>query len=437
MYQYECEKSLREDKFRRDRERRKPSFSSTLLDKIYRSIDENDDLALEEEPNKEQPKATYDFEKQASLLDRCMIMEKKKLAANDNVTAPPPRLRQSLPLESNNDDHLFFSSGSSSSDSSFGGFSSSETESVHAAGTWKSRSSCFSYSQKQKPKPKPIRTSARSEESEIQMLNDYHHHSTNSNNNFSVISQQNVTNSKSRALKLYDNLKKVKHPISPGKRLTSFLNNLFTNSKKSNKISTTTSIGHCENSHWTNTGNDRKSKSSSNVSSSACSSATSYSRSCLSKASHLHDNFNDAAVKRTVRFYPVSVIVDEDSRPCGHKSLYEEGESNSKLPKRHGRSPTRMSEELKVRLMEETRRVEEAAREVLRGYQQQNLKKKNYVNVFKEEEDDDDLSDSSSDLFELDHLCVKGKDRYSEELPVYETTRVHTNRAISHGFNIH
>ncbi|KAK6912847.1 hypothetical protein RJ641_022448 [Dillenia turbinata] len=408
MYRYEWEKSLREDKLRRDSEKRKPSFSSTLLDKIYRSIDENDDVVLGEEPNKEMrnkhTKTTCDSEKQARLLDKWMMMD-KKLAANDNVTAPPRR-RQSLPQQSNNDDHLFFSSGSSSSDSSFGGFSSSETESVHTARTWKSRSSCFAYSQK----PKPIRTSARSEEREIKMLNDCHHHCTNGNNNFSVTSQQNVTNSKSRALKLYDNLKKVKQPISPGNRITSFLNNLFANSKKSNKILTTTSIGHCEDLHLTNTRNGRKSKTSSNASFSACLSATSDSRSCLSKASHRHDKLNDGTVKRTVRFYPVSVIIDEDSRPCGHKCLYEEGESNLKPPKRHGRSPTRMREELKACLMEETRRVEEAARELLRGYQQQNLKKKNYVNIFKEDDDDDELSDSSSDLFELDHLGVNGKD---------------------------
>ncbi|BAU02164.1 hypothetical protein VIGAN_11161000 [Vigna angularis var. angularis] len=40
---------------------------------------------------------------------------------------------------------------------------------------------------------------------------------------------------------------------------------------------------------------------------------------------------------------------------------------------------------------------------------------------------------SSSDLFELDHLSVMGNNRYREELPVYETTHVNTNRAIANG----
>lgn len=40
-----------------------------------------------------------------------------------------------------------------------------------------------------------------------------------------------------------------------------------------------------------------------------------------------------------------------------------------------------------------------------------------------EDDDEDACSESSSDLFELDHLSLFGiKDRFSEELPVYETT---------------
>lgn len=51
-----------------------------------------------------------------------------------------------------------------------------------------------------------------------------------------------------------------------------------------------------------------------------------------------------------------------------------------------------------------------------------------------EEEDDEDcLSDSSSDLFELDHLAIFGSNRYSEELPVYETTHFGRNCAIASG----
>ena len=48
-----------------------------------------------------------------------------------------------------------------------------------------------------------------------------------------------------------------------------------------------------------------------------------------------------------------------------------------------------------------------------------------------DEDDDDDVSCSSSDLFELDHLI--GAARYQEELPVYETTNLETNKAIASG----
>lgn len=52
---------------------------------------------------------------------------------------------------------------------------------------------------------------------------------------------------------------------------------------------------------------------------SACSSAASFSRSCLSKSSSKKGKLK----KNSVRFYPVSVIVDEDCRPSGQKCIYE------------------------------------------------------------------------------------------------------------------
>ncbi|KAJ6372935.1 hypothetical protein OIU76_027300 [Salix suchowensis] len=153
-------------------------------------------------------------------------------------------------------------------------------------------------------------------------------------------------------------------------------------------------------------------------------------------------------LKRSVRFYPVSVIVDEDCRPVGHKSLKHEEEESSlmsvSLPKewKIGKSPSRkIDDELNYHAVEKSRRIEEVAREFLKDYHLNQNKK----DVFKidaggkyndhfEDEDDDAASCSSSDLFELDHLAVIGKDcRYSEELPVYETTHPVTNRAIAHG----
>ncbi|KAI5422445.1 hypothetical protein KIW84_045767, partial [Lathyrus oleraceus] len=93
------------------------------------------------------------------------------------------------------------------------------------------------------------------------------------------------------------------------------------------------------------------------------------------------------------------------------------------------------SEELRLHVIQESRRVEELARDLLKNYQ-----KKNEVDFdmkFEDEDDDEDddgASCSSSDLFELDNLSVIGIERYREELPVYETTHFNPNRVISNGF---
>ncbi|XP_048332879.2 protein BIG GRAIN 1-like A [Ziziphus jujuba] len=77
-------------------------------------------------------------------------------------------------------------------------------------------------------------------------------------------------------------------------------------------------------------------------------------------------------VKKTVRFDPVTVIVDENGRSCGHKRSHE------------------------FQVSERTRRVEEAAREEFRRYYRQIQRDFLW--------DDDVVSCSSSDLFELEIL---------------------------------
>ncbi|KAL0545482.1 hypothetical protein IC582_015367 [Cucumis melo] len=222
--------------------------------------------------------------------------------------------------------------------------------------------------------------------------------------------------SKSRALKIYTNLKKVKQPISPGGRLSSFLNSIFTAGtpkKTGNSVSSTT-VSEDPNS-------ERKSKSGQT---STCSSAASFSRSCLSKNSPCSSEKLRNADRRTVRFYPVSTIVDEYCRPCGHKSLYEE-------------------EDPKFQIKNKAETTESTSRKNTTDYQQQMRKKNDFlIRNFHHpdndlsEEDDETASCSSSDLFELDHLREMSGgcgNRYREELPVYEsTTRVDTNRAIRH-----
>ncbi|KAB1219964.1 hypothetical protein CJ030_MR3G020212 [Morella rubra] len=450
---YRREKTLREDRY--NHEKKTPSFSSTLLDKIYRSIDEGDirteDLKFYREPmGKKQGRGSgknnraTEEEAAANLRRACLIeklMDKKvseKVGTGRREYLAEP-VKSQLQEHDHDHDVLFFSSTSSSSDSSSGGFSSSDTESMYGL---KSKFSCSLPS-----RPRPVRTgvSARPERSEkkqralfheqreLHVFDDCHYSSATGD---TPKGEEAVTESKSRARKIYANLKKVKQPISPGGRLANFLNSLFTtgNTKKTKNLSST---GRND-----DASGFRKSKS---VQESTCSSASSFSRSCLSKKSPSSREKQRNGVKRTVRFCPVSVIVDEDCRPCGHKCLYEE-EDASIMPMRvstawkKGRSPTRTDEEeLKSHVMEKTRRVEEAAREFLKNYHQNQRKNELIMRDFRgrydedEYEGDDAASCSSSDLFELDHLVAIGNDRYCEELPVYETTHVVTNKAIANG----
>ncbi|XVE97745.1 hypothetical protein REPUB_Repub03eG0045000 [Reevesia pubescens] len=460
---HRLEKTLmREDGYRQERDN--PSFSSTLLDKIYRSIDDGDtkreDLKFYRETmQKKQSKGNMksnrsrgEEEEMSSLQRACLIEKWMEKKVSKKANAEKKQVFSEFERKSHHEldhDHdvLFFSSTSSSSDSSSGGFSSSDTDSIYGA---KTKSSCFV-----PPRPKPIRTSVLApsekpmitektgrtertlfyEQRELHMFDDYHY---NSASDHTPKLDETIFKSKSRAMKIYGNLKKVKQPISPGGRLASFINSLFTtgNTKKAKSSS---SIISCD--------DERKLKSGQV---STCSSASSFSRSCLSKNSPSTRERLRNGVKRTVRFCPVSVIVDEDCRPCGQKSLYEEEDSSLlsvSVPTawKIGKSSSRKcEEELKFQIMEKTRRVEEMAREFLKEYHL-NQKKSDFIsretrsnNVVDEmdEDEDDAASYSSSDLFELDHLVLIGNDRYREELPVYGTTHVETNRAIANGLRV-
>ncbi|KAJ7011586.1 protein BIG GRAIN 1-like B [Populus alba x Populus x berolinensis] len=271
----------------------------------------------------------------------------------------------------------------------------------------------------------------------------FQHHERNYAPNQKAKSEGSFVKTKSKALKIYGDLKKVKQPISPGRRLASFLNSLFTtgNAKKA-KISTPG--GSYE---------ERKLKS---EQASTCSSASSFSRSCLSKTPSSRGGklSSNNGAKRSVRFYPVSVIVDEDCRPCGHKNLYgsDRQEMSSTLVAAAVTTATRNNvptsdEELKLHVMNENRRIEEVARDLLKNYQKKKEEQFDHMSTDlcndnthqacseeEEEESDDDIAScASSDLFELDNLSVIGIERYREELPVYETTHLGTNRAIASG----
>ncbi|CAL0321856.1 unnamed protein product [Lupinus luteus] len=387
-----------------------PSFSSTLLDKIYRSIDEGDRKSTEMKFHRETTTTTtiakkHNRSNNVKYNNRNSMVEEEHGKRKDKKVVT----HQScfLPTHGDDQDVLFFSSTSISSDTSSGGFSSSDNESIM------SRASCFAPS-----KPKPV-VKKKSNNNQKQpatacTFDGFCHKSKTEG--IEVHDDNTLFKSKLRALKIYNNLKKVKQPISPGGRLTTFLNSLFANAKKS-KSSRSCHYEVKEKEEDVKSERKLKSKSFSN-----CSSASSFSRSCLSKTSSSEREKMFNGVKRTVRFYPVSVIVDEENRPCGHKCLYEE-------------------EKLKLPVLEKSKVVEkdlvlkDMALRINKVNDHQQCKT-TYAAENDEEEEDDAASYASSDLFELDHLAVLGNARYCEELPVYETTHVSTNRAIANGLII-
>ncbi|KMT17875.1 hypothetical protein BVRB_2g034060 [Beta vulgaris subsp. vulgaris] len=349
-------------------------------------------------------------EKMSSLRRACLVekwMDKKvtnKVIARGERKSSSRSSSTTLIEEFDLQDALFFSSSTTNSTSS----SSSEIEySVFSHPKQKPKVTCFA-----PPRPKPIKT--RTIESKFL-------------NQFSEEEEKDADfiKNRSKAANFYSNLKNLKQPISPGVRLTSFINSLFTkdgkNSKKSNII----------------TKQGKKTEESRTTSSSTCSSACSFSRSCLSKTK----KFQDDGSKRTVRFCPVSVIVDDDSQACGYKSLREE-KSGNHLNTKMGRSLSKRYEELKKfnglerenHKLQQQKKLEEVALDLLSGYWDARLNKSNDnddnygdnqgVNYDQNEDEDDDDDDdggfscSSSDLFELDHLSLIGN-----ELPVYESTQ--------------
>ncbi|KAI3411583.1 uncharacterized protein J3R85_017758 [Psidium guajava] len=363
---YRFERALKEERHLREMKMKShsPSFSSTLLDEIYRSID---GCGPKREPEQSLRRETM-YKKQSSrtaqITPQPTFSVEKRGSGEANRVADARRghFSQELPRKPKyepdlDSDALYFSSTSVSSDSSSGGFSFSDTESVRGAKTT-APSSCFAPF-----RLNPVRTRVAAKRDE-----------------------------RRREANLEGKL-------------------------KSGEASSSTS---------------------------ASSTVPSLSRPCLSKRTPSTRERLRSGAKRTVSFYPVSVIVDEDCRPCGHKCLHQEGrgEQSSSVSLsvptawRIGKSQPRKSDpdwslNLKDLLMEKNRRFEENARELLGDYgenQKQGFELKGHCEkeVEVEEEDDDDDDDggascSSSDLFELDHLAAIN-DKYNAELPVYETT---------------
>ncbi|KAJ0981190.1 hypothetical protein J5N97_009445 [Dioscorea zingiberensis] len=302
------------------RSRDRPSFSSSLLDAIYRSIDEPDDATSRTPHSRGAP----------DRLSPPAPLTTKPNGLPGKITAPvieKPQPRR----------HSFVSTPTSS-ESSNSVFSSSDAETflpdkitapVNRRRAFVSSSSSSSDVESvahsvrlqvrdPPPPPPPERKSIRSRLRE---------------------------------------LRKSKAPASPGARLASFLNSLFASAASPKKgklrVSAPEEPGM---------------------------------RSCLSKTP---SSAGRSAGKRSVRFWPVGVLVGEDCRPCGSRWIYG------------GDRAARVAE-------------------MMRGFHE-------------EDDDGDDVaSDASSDLFELENLTVR-RGGFSDELPVYETTHMGTNLAIVSG----
>ncbi|KAK4760793.1 hypothetical protein SAY87_005686 [Trapa incisa] len=359
-----------------------PSFSSTLLDAIYRSIDEGGGSGGGGHPHQQQhqidqgPKGVPgDYQRRPCGAEKVAV---QRSPVNSDL-----RQGSSIAFLLNNS-----SSSSSDSSSNKGRFSSSDSENSSPGRRYSS--SCYSIK-----KLKPIRTSITTDRSE-QVLRPTNVHKQE---------RSGVAKAKSKALKIYGEFMKVsgkngsKLPISPGYKLSNFLNSLF-NAKKPKLSSRYDDSFPAK------------------ASSPACS--FSFSRSCLSKTPSRGKLANDGA-KRSVRFGPVSVVVDneEDHSPCTQK--------------------TTLHLHLGDRIQELGLRKTAAS---VKGRPGEEIPTKNYLrNVHdqglfdvEDQEDGDRTSCASSDLFELENLSgIGGYSRYSKELPVYETTSLDTNRAIASG----
>ncbi|KAK4713727.1 hypothetical protein R3W88_019634 [Solanum pinnatisectum] len=302
----------------RPHQRRKtPSFSSSLLEAIYHSIDESKEELEEEEEEEKHEEYKH-------------VRNKKKNDQDEIVS-----LRRAILIEKWMESYKYTqSSGHFSSDSSSSTessmFSSSETE-TRSINTL----------------PRPTIQARRSEKVVT--------FSTETTTTPKCEGGGRFTRTKSKALKM------VKQPISPGGKIANFLNSIF-NSRNMKK-------NHHED--W------RKSRSVNDSTTSSCLNKTPSSTSRSNKS------------KRSVRFCPVTVIVNEDCQPCGHKSIYKNEEP-----------------------------------------------KHQYRGFYKDEDEDEDdgRSCASSDLFELENIGMIGHVHATRDgLPVYGTTSFKMNQAIARG----
>ncbi|XP_073276001.1 protein BIG GRAIN 1-like A [Primulina huaijiensis] len=330
------------------------SFSSSVLDAMYRSMDEsrrNSDEQQEEKGNFFHRRNNFaQVEEEIESLRRAIMIEKWMQSHRSSTISTR---------------HLPSNSGSST-DSSI--FSSSETDSSASRST---------------PKPSlfPVK---KSKQAQTRLVD---------KPDATPKREGRFTQTKSKAMKIYGDLKKVKEPVSPGGKLTSFLNSIFSprNPKKN----------YQDLEEWSSM---RKSRSMKDTKTTSLVSSIKKNPSSKSNKS-----------QRSVRFCPVSVILDENCQPCGQKNVcgYEHSFSVS-VPSHVG------SQFIKKNI------------DSFRVYEGKYTRQKEFGEFHEYDQCDfDDISCASSDLFELENIGRVGIEAYEEELPVYGTTDIKMNQAIA------
>ncbi|CAA0838422.1 Unknown protein [Striga hermonthica] len=290
--------------------RNTPSFSSILLDEIYRSIDGK-------KSNEPKPLG--------------------RMPTRKNINPEAREKGESRRKPALIEDSFFHSSTNSSSSDSSGAFSDTEF--------FRSRSkvsNCF-------------------------LFDDRHINRRNKTEDDSVFVKP-----KSMPHRVYAGLKKVKQPISPGGRLTSFISSIFAGSREK----TSKKVEKCEELRF---------------------------RDVLKNPAE--------GMRRTTRFRYSGQVKSEPA--------FSERGKFVKPP-----LPTNNVgvEELRVRIGGQTRKIIEGDSKHDFVKSKNDFAKRREIEMDGDDVDEDDFSDSSSDLFELDHKALFGNYRFCEELPVYEST---------------
>ncbi|XP_057776350.1 protein BIG GRAIN 1-like B [Salvia miltiorrhiza] len=312
--------------------RNTPSFSSSLLDEICRSIDE-----------KPEPQ-TAPFSRVEKWMESDKTVSRRR-PRFDNAVFP-------------DNDPPFLSTSASSAN-----------------------------------RPKPVRTAR---DKDCYLFDEYEEHERKIAAAAAAAGgRDDLIKSKSRAMRIYANLKKMKQPVSPGARLTTFFSSIFAglNRKKSNRNNA------------------------------AAESPAKMLARCSTKSS---DNTRRDGIEiRNARSDLARAVADRGTMPRGQESLG--GDGRPPLPPNVFRN-FKKCDSNKLRCYESDEDDERLPLppNVFRNFKKCDLNKLRCC-YESDGEEGDAISESSSDLFELDFGI---KDRFCEELPVYETTYFDKNRRL-------